>query len=63
MLGLAVVVVALVFVLWVVLPDSPWLVALLGLVVIAAGGLGLWRILSLPQFSRTPDRRSDDRTG
>lgn len=49
--------VLLVLLLWVLLPDSPVTVVLLGLVVLGAVGLGLWRILLLPQFSREPERR------
>lgn len=57
LLGLVIGVLLLVVVLWVLLPDSPLVVVVLGVVVLAAVGFGLWRLLALPQFSRTPERR------
>lgn len=47
--------VLLALVLWLALPHSPVAVALIGVVVLGAVGTGLWRILSLDQFSREPD--------
>lgn len=40
---------------WLVLPDGPVTVALIAVVVLGAVGTGLWRILSLDQFSREPE--------
>lgn len=45
----------LAFVVWLVLPDGPVAVAVTAVVVLGAVGIGLWRILSLDQFSREPE--------
>jgi drug/metabolite transporter (DMT)-like permease len=57
MLALVLGVIALAFVLWRVLPDSPITVALLAVAVLAAVGFGVWKLLTQPQFSRAPERR------
>jgi hypothetical protein len=54
--GLMLLVPLLAIVLWVVLPDSPVVVALLAIVVLATVFLGVWRILSSRQLSEPPGR-------
>lgn len=50
-----VVAIILALVVWLVLPNGPVTVALIGVVVLGAVGTGVWRILSLDQFSREPE--------